>query len=393
MKFVKIFGLFVITFTSLNAFASSEADVVGASNNFNWNSAFYFMIGLGVLLIISIFVLAGAIRNLLGSDYYKDRIAKKQQKKQEDSEDNSNMKVIMLLLILGLPSISLAQGGDDSSYFPEVVPQSWFWFMTIINGVLLWVVLYLRKLFTQLISEIRAKEEVKKAIEVTKVFSLKKMNKALTDTVDIEHEKEILLDHEYDGIQELDNNLPPWWLWGFYASIVFAVVYIFNYHVFGISDLQEEAYLKEMAQAEKDIEEYNKKMALNVDEATVTFLESGLDEGQKIFTKNCKACHGELGQGINGPNLTDAYWLYGGDIKDVFKTIKYGAKNGMQPWQKQLTPIEIQKVSSYIIDIQGSNPPNAKEPQGELYVTEVVNDSTNIEYIDTIPINIDISEN
>lgn len=202
----------------------------------------------------------------------------------------------------------------------------------------------------------------------------KKLMQRLTAAKPIEKEQDILLDHDYDGIRELDNHLPPWWKWGFYFCIFWSVVYIVNYHVApiwneGHSQLAE--YEAENAKAELALAEYRKKAADQVDETNVILLTdaASLDKGKAKFTEVCAACHGDLGQGGIGPNLTDAYWLHGGDIKSVFNTIKYGVLDkGMIAWKDEIKPAEMQAVASYILSLQGSNPPGGKEPQGELYV-------------------------
>lgn len=191
--------------------------------------------------------------------------------------------------------------------------------------------------------------------------------KLFTKAIPIEKEADHLLDHDYDGIQELDNSLPPWWKYGFYLSIVFSVVYFFIYHVWDIGQNPEQEYQTEMAIATKQIEEYRKKAGDMVDEKTVTMADAkGIEEGAKIFSTACMACHGAKGEGTVGPNLTDNYWLHGGSINDVFKTIKYGVpEKGMQAWEKTYSPSQIKNIASYIKSIAGSNPPNGKAPQGE----------------------------
>lgn len=355
-QFIYTICFLLVSFSgfSNNSVATTEKLVT------NWEKPFYLLIFLGIFLLFVIYTLAGSIKSLLKSDYYRGKLIEKEEKRRK----NSAIKTI--LLVAFIPSLAHAQG---SSYpIPEAIPQSWFWMVLLIDIILLGVVLYLRKLFYQLMAEVR--EQKQKSTQEAPVLSTAKINKLLTDAVPIEDENDILLDHEYDGIQELDNNLPPWWKWGFYVSIFIGVLYLFNYHIFKISDLQVEAYHKDVEAAELAIKEYRKKMALNVDETSVTYLsdESALAKGKKTFELNCAVCHGKAGEGAVGPNLTDPYWLYGGDIKDVFKTVKNGAKNGMKSWKDDLTPVQIQEVSSFILSIQGSNPANAKEPQGNLYV-------------------------
>ena len=204
----------------------------------------------------------------------------------------------------------------------------------------------------------------------------KKFSKSMTAAVPLEREDEILFDHDYDGIRELDNSLPPWWLYGFYLTIGIAIVYMVYYHVsdYGMSSHEEYAY--EMEEAQKQVDAYLSKQANLVDENTVALLndEKSLAEGKEIFVSLCAPCHLESGGGNEtsvGPNLTDKYWLHGGSIKDVFTTIKYGVpEKGMISWKSQIRPADMQKVASYILSLQGTNPPGAKGPQGELYEPE-----------------------
>ena len=194
--------------------------------------------------------------------------------------------------------------------------------------------------------------------------------KRLQDARPIEREAEIELDHNYDGIRELDNNLPPWWLWGFYISIAFAVIYIFRFHILGTAPLSAEEYQQQLAEAEVQKAEYLANAANLVDENNVVMLEDPamLNDGAKIFAKNCQVCHAADGGGGVGPNLTDIYWLHGGSIKDIFTTIKYGVPaKGMIPWKDQLNPSDMQKVASYIMSLQGTTPATPKEPQGDAY--------------------------
>jgi len=198
----------------------------------------------------------------------------------------------------------------------------------------------------------------------------------ITAAVPLERESEVMTDHEYDGIRELDNNLPPWWVWGFYATIVFAVVYVFNYHVFRTAPSQLQEYTAEMEQAEESKKSYLAIKGASVDESNVSIITDAalLANAKEIYVGNCANCHGANGEGGVGPNLTDEYWLHGGGIQNVFKIIKYGVpEKGMISWQAQLKPEKMQAVASYVLSMQGSQPANGKAPQGEKWVAPAEN--------------------
>ncbi len=191
-----------------------------------------------------------------------------------------------------------------------------------------------------------------------------------TAMIPVSREKEILLDHDYDGIKELDNDLPPWWLAMFYITIVVGVVYFVYDQMTDLSLSSEEAYYAEVAKAEEQIAAFRATQANFVDETNVVALtdDQSLANGKQIFTINCAVCHLENGAGLVGPNLTDQYWLHGGSINDIFTTIKYGVpEKGMIAWSAQLRPAAMQEVASYILTLQGTNPPNGKAPEGDLY--------------------------
>lgn len=189
----------------------------------------------------------------------------------------------------------------------------------------------------------------------------------------IESEEEIVLDHNYDGIKELDNSLPPWWVYMFYITIIFAVVYLVRFHVLD-GDNQEMEYNKAVAEAKAELEKYKETATDLVDITTVTLLteEKDLNRGKAIYNLNCAACHLADGGGSIGPNLTDEYWILGGGIKNVFKTVSEGGRDGkgMVAWNKILKPVDIQKVSSYILSLQGTKPANPKKAEGEIWKEE-----------------------
>ena len=210
-------------------------------------------------------------------------------------------------------------------------------------------------------------EDEEEELESNESF-LNRVMKNLTDAVPVEREEEVMTDHDYDGIVELDNNLPPWWVAMFYVTIGFSIVYILHFHILGTGELQEEEYKTEMAVAKAEVEAYRATLENSVDETNVTALDDAarLASGKTIFEANCAACHAADGGGGVGPNLTDEYWIHGGDVKSIFKTVKNGVPSkGMIAWKSQLSPGQIQEVSSYILTLVGTSPANPKEPQGD----------------------------
>lgn len=202
---------------------------------------------------------------------------------------------------------------------------------------------------------------------------LKKLLKSWTKAKDIEEEREIILDHNYDGIKELDNSLPPWWVYMFYITIVFAVVYLIRFEVMG-GDTPEMEYEKAVAQARMEVNKYkaNSPDVFNIDDLKLLTDASDLKRGKAVFNLNCASCHLADGGGSIGPNLTDEYWILGGGIKNVFNTVYNGGRNGkgMIAWNKTLKAEDIAKVSSYVISLQGTTPAKAKAPQGEKWEEE-----------------------
>ena len=204
-------------------------------------------------------------------------------------------------------------------------------------------------------------------------------------------EGQLLLDHDYDGIKELDNSLPPWWVYLFYACIIFAAVYLVRFEIMG-ADNQEMELKKEMAQAQIDIAEYKKTAPDLMDENSVTLLTdaAALVAGKAIYTANCVACHRPDAGGQIGPNLTDDQWILGGGIKNVFHTLVNGGRDGkgMISWKGTLKPKQMQEVASYVLSLKGSNPKDPKAPEGEIWIdpsapktdvaTAVVTDTTKV---------------
>ncbi|HLV13996.1 MAG TPA: cbb3-type cytochrome c oxidase N-terminal domain-containing protein [Xanthomarina sp.] len=228
-------------------------------------------------------------------------------------------------------------------------------------------------LYQSLDEEAKARYDAKKSTPSKWAEKIKVLYKKSLGSKPIEKEHEIVLDHNYDGIRELDNDLPPWWLYGFYASIVFAAIYLIKYEVFD-GENQYDELKTEYAQAQIAIEEYKKTAKNLVDFNTVEVLTSAADlsNGKAIYETNCVACHQSDGGGGIGPNLTDEYWILGGGIKNVFKTISEGGRNGkgMIAWKQSLKPLEIAQVASYVLQLQGNTPEKPKEAEGEIWKEE-----------------------
>ena len=215
-------------------------------------------------------------------------------------------------------------------------------------------------------------EKVQYDLEQTKPIAQQEafkrwMNK-FTASKSIHEEADVLLDHDYDGIKELDNVLPPWWVGLFYGTIIFALVYLVRFHIMDEYN-QDQEFATEMQVADKAVEEYMKTAPDVMDKDKVTLLTdaSAIAEGKTLFDANCVACHKADAGGAIGPNLTDKFWINGGSIKNVFNTIMEGGRpgKGMIPWKDQIKPTQIQKIASYVLSLQGTNPKDAKPVEPE----------------------------
>jgi cytochrome c oxidase cbb3-type subunit 3 len=283
---------------------------------------------------------------------------------------------ILLFAVLLLFAMQPAMAGDDSLIPGNVM--NYIGFGAIVTMLLLFVIVMLVllktfKILTRVVlkqqgltaaeidaemNPVRPKKEKKPGTEVwQKLLSLKPLTE----------EQELLIAHDYDGIQELDNPIPAWFMYLFYGTIIFAAGYLLNYHVVKTGQLQYAEYRTEMAQADIEKKAFLSKAANRVDENTVKLVHDPavIASGRAIFKSTCAPCHGDHAQGNVGPNLTDDYWLHGGKINDLFKTIKYGVlSKGMPTWEKQLSPKQISDVANYIESLHDSKPAGAKAPQG-----------------------------
>lgn len=315
------------------------------------------MLGMVVLLLLIIQALSNAIKSI-----------SKSQRLEENIKPTTTAKAITTLALLG-SSFSANAANEVAASAPFVFDNTLFWILTGLIVTLAFVILILfRALQTLIKLQLGVEEEVEeKKVDIFESLSL-------TDNVPVEEEDSVMLDHDYDGIKELDNNLPPWWVYMFYATIIFSVVYIVRFHITGSGQLSHEEYMAEMDAAVAEKAEMMANATESITEDNVVFLVDAptIEKGAAIFQGNCATCHGQLGEGGAGPNLTDEYWIHGGSINSIFKTIKYGVPaKGMIAWQSQFSPKQMQQVASYIKTLKGTNPPNGKAPQGEIYVEEI----------------------
>ncbi|HRO75794.1 MAG TPA: cbb3-type cytochrome c oxidase N-terminal domain-containing protein [Crocinitomicaceae bacterium] len=329
----------------------------------NYASNYKLFIALSLLtlfLLLAIFIVAGNIKSVLRSDFYKEKLMK--MPKQGTNSTLLGVAILMGTFFVGNSASALTFNPENGKAgLPWLkVENSDLFLLLGLNIVMLFVFFYLKRMFKQILSDVGLAKEKEKAQKASK------LNVILTDAVPIENEDTILLEDEYDGIRELDNNLPPWWVAMLIASMIFAVVYVFHYHIFKTGDLQIAEYTKDVAKSEIAKQEYLSKMAMNVDETNATVMTDAgdLDAGKTLYQNNCVVCHGDKGQGDIGPNLSDDYWLYTGDIKAIFGTIKKGTSNGMPEHESKLNPIQIQQVASFVYNLPFAT---GKEPEGQKY--------------------------
>lgn len=289
-------------------------------------------------------------------------------------------KVVLFIAALIFSTASFAQEGAKKSFWDDPINDPMLPFYLIILFVVITAMLigavgiYLVRILNML--AIQAEKE--KAQKLGKVYVAKpslwsKLIQRLNASVPVTEEKIIELDHNYDGIKELDNHLPPWWKWLFYGTIAWSVVYIIAFHLTNSLPLSEQEYQNELAVAEEQARKLKASQPETViDENTLQYTPDVaiIEKGKKVFMDNsCGSCHRNDGGGNTiGPNLADNYWLHGGDIKNVFGTIKNGVvEKGMPAWGKSMKPEDVRDVTFFVMSLRGTNPANAKGPQGELY--------------------------
>lgn len=290
----------------------------------------------------------------------------------------------LVLLMSGLP-IAISSFAQDAaaqkSFAADPINHPMFPAYVVLSLLIIsiflavFVCIYALKIVTLLNVQIRQEKAHRLGIDYVPTPGWwARFTQKINASVPVEQEKDIELDHSFDGIKELDNHLPPWWKWLFYGTIGWGAVYLVLFHFSNSLPSSQEEYHNEILLAEQqaNIRKANQPAGEEIDESKLEFTNdlAIIEKGKNVFASNpCSSCHRVDGGGNTiGPNLTDEYWLHGGDVKSVFHTIQNGViEKGMPAWGKALSPQDIRDVSFYILSLQGSNPANAKSPQGELF--------------------------
>ncbi len=344
---------------------AANAQETTAKTESVWNNALALsMLAIILVLLVVIVLLANVV--LGTAEWFINK---------EKNNAATTLKTIVVLAFLSTPFSSFAQEAAITAAKTASsiggLSVTTFLLLTGVIAVELIVILILAFFVRAFLAKEKAVVPIES--EVSKPSTVIKWWDKLNSFRPITEDSKIDLGHNYDGIRELDNKLPPWWLYGFFLTILFAGVYLWRYHVAETAPLSLEELQITLRQGEEQTNAYLAKAANNVDENTVVLLteQPALESGQKIFQQICSACHGKEGQGGVGPNLTDDYWISGGGIKQIFKTIKYGVvEKGMKSWKDDYSAIQIAQLTSYIKTLKGTKPPNSKEPQGDLYKEE-----------------------
>lgn len=301
-------------------------------------------------------------------------------------------KILSLFITMGFGLTAFAQGAEvqaksfmDDPFSSPLLP---LYALLAMIGLVIILILVVALSMIRVLNTLAEKAEIERAEKQGVVYKPKpsfwsQFAQSMNASVPLEKEKSIELDHEYDGIKELDNHLPPWWKYLFYGTIVWAGFYIAVYHFTGSLPLQIDEYQDEVSKAEEQKKQFlASQPKVNIDENTLTYSNDAaiITKGKEIYSINCSPCHKPDGGGSIGPNLTDEYWLHGGDIKNIFAVIKNGVpEKGMVSWAGVLSPEQLRDVSFFVMSLKGSNPPAAKAAQGDLFQAapaEVKADST-----------------
>ena len=372
--------------SSLPAIAQDAQKTAASANTTNYIE--YLVLTVALLLVAAIWLLSSVLMML-------------SKKVVEMAKQNKTLAVILTIIAGGFAHPAMAQDAattaadattqTSSAYYGGLSSLS-FWTLStvlVLELVIIFILIYFIRNLWRILNpapvSVTAEANISFSWLKTTWASLDK--KFFTKAAPIEQEADIMLDHDYDGIRELDNALPPWWKYGFYITIFVAIFYILKFEVWHTGMNPTEEYNTEMAEAKAETDAYLASMKENVDEKTVVMLdEAGIATGKTLYTKTCVACHSPNGGGGVGPNLTDNYAIHGATIQDIFKTIKYGwPDKGMQAWQSNFSPVEMQQLASYVKSLVNTNVAEGKAPQGDLIKEEAATLATDSTTMNNTP--------
>ncbi|BDQ10986.1 cbb3-type cytochrome c oxidase N-terminal domain-containing protein [Sediminibacterium sp. TEGAF015] len=330
-------------------------------------------------VLLTVIGLLAIVIYMLGNVFV---LAIKNKMDQEKHSEAGKAAALTVLMVMVSAGSLFAQANNVPAGTPTVVSETIVQLLAFIVAIEMIIIIY----FANGIRSFLKKEAATKAsiaIDGSSAETVKEKVSwfdRLYNRNTAEDVARLDLGHDYDGIKELDNEVPVWWRWGFAISLLFGVVYLYQYHIAETKPLQQQELTMDMEKAATEQAAYLEKSANNVDENTVKMLAADdIAKGKELFIKPgaCATCHAENGSGIVngapgiGPNLTDDYWLHKGDIKGIFYSIKYGwPEKGMKSWKDDYSPIQIAQIASYVKSLQGTNPQPAKEKQGELFVEQ-----------------------
>lgn len=377
----------MMTVAIFAAFPSIAQDAQKAAST-TTNYIEYLVLTVALLLVAAIWLLSSVLMML-------------SKKVVEMAKQNKTLAVILTIIAGGFAHPAMAQDAattaadattqTSSAYYGGLSSLS-FWTLStvlVLELVVIFILIYFIRNLWRILNPapvtVTAEAKISSAWLRNTWASLDK--KFFTRAAPIEQEADIMLDHDYDGIRELDNALPPWWKYGFYITIFVAIFYILKFEVWHTGMNPTEEYNTEMAEAKAETDAYLASMKENVDEKTVVMLDAaGIATGKTLFTKTCVACHSPNGGGGVGPNLTDNYAIHGATIQDIFKTIKYGYPDkGMQAWQSNFSPVEMQQLASYVKSLVNTNVAEGKAPQGDLIKEEAAKLATDSTTMNNTP--------
>jgi cytochrome c oxidase cbb3-type subunit III len=365
----KIFILLILSVCILHATAQDAAKASANNSSAGMNQLAFL---LAVVAIVLAFVIWG-LGNILV------QLSRQVLHKQQEEKKSGTIAAPVLIGMLLISNIGFAQGnpavqGTTAPNYGGLSAEGFWIFIGVIGMeviAILFLLVMIRRIQAELLPQ---KEKIKTSSGPSWWAGLDK--KLFTRAVPVEKEADVMLDHDYDGIRELDNALPPWWKYGFYITILIAIIYLFNFHVLGSGKNPLEEYNAEIENARIQQEIFDSKNKDKIDEKNVPLADAaGIKAGQQMFEANCSPCHlkgsGSQDPPSVGPNLTDDYWLHKGSLNDIYATIKNGYPDkGMQSWSTKFNPKEISQLAGFIKSLKGTKEPNAKLPQGEIYMEE-----------------------